>query len=217
MCGSAPCSKYRLFSGKCRPCSAVWTSSRSAATILIPVPFLPAIAAIRSWSIATTCCRLRCSASSRELVDRCRVAGVSLSVCGEIASKPLEAMVLLGLGVRNLSMTPSDVGPVKGDAALAPLRPFIDLSSPAPGFTGSQPACKVAQLCARSWGSTAYLSDADHRCRRLERRKRVEGILDYRVLVIMIACGLRAAPNVCSVVVEPVDRIGLLRRELLTL
>ena len=48
-----------------------------------------------------------------ELVERCRAAGVSLSICGEIASKPLEAMVLLGLGVRNLSMTPSDVGPVK--------------------------------------------------------------------------------------------------------
>jgi phosphotransferase system enzyme I (PtsP) len=48
-----------------------------------------------------------------ELVERCRTAGVSLSICGEIASKPLEAMVLLGLGVRNLSMTPSDVGPVK--------------------------------------------------------------------------------------------------------
>jgi len=48
-----------------------------------------------------------------ELVERCRTAGVSLSICGEIASRPLEAMVLLGLGVRNLSMTPSDVGPVK--------------------------------------------------------------------------------------------------------
>ncbi len=48
-----------------------------------------------------------------ELVERCRMAGVSLSICGEIASKPLEAMVLLGLGVRQLSMTPSDVGPIK--------------------------------------------------------------------------------------------------------
>jgi len=48
-----------------------------------------------------------------ELVERCRAAGVSLSICGEIASKPLEAMVLLGLGVRQLSMTPSDVGPIK--------------------------------------------------------------------------------------------------------
>ena len=48
-----------------------------------------------------------------ELVNRCRDAGVSLSICGEIASRPLEAMALLGLGVRQLSMTPSDIGPVK--------------------------------------------------------------------------------------------------------
>jgi phosphotransferase system enzyme I (PtsP) len=49
----------------------------------------------------------------RELVERCRAAGVQLSICGEMASRPLEAMVLLGLGVRTLSLTPADVGPVK--------------------------------------------------------------------------------------------------------
>ena len=49
----------------------------------------------------------------RELVERCRAAGVPLSICGEMASRPLEAMVLLGLGVRTLSLTPADVGPVK--------------------------------------------------------------------------------------------------------
>jgi phosphotransferase system, enzyme I, PtsP len=49
----------------------------------------------------------------RELVERCREAGVMLSICGEMAARPLEAMVLLGLGVRHLSVTPSEVGPVK--------------------------------------------------------------------------------------------------------
>jgi phosphotransferase system enzyme I (PtsP) len=49
----------------------------------------------------------------RELVEHCRRAGVALSICGEMASRPLEAMVLLGLGVRTLSLTPADVGPVK--------------------------------------------------------------------------------------------------------
>jgi phosphotransferase system enzyme I (PtsP) len=49
----------------------------------------------------------------RELVERCREAGVTLSICGEMAARPLEAMVLLGLGVRQLSVTPSDVGPIK--------------------------------------------------------------------------------------------------------
>jgi phosphotransferase system, enzyme I, PtsP len=49
----------------------------------------------------------------RELVERCREAGVTLSICGEMAARPLEAMVLLGLGVRHLSITPADLGPVK--------------------------------------------------------------------------------------------------------
>lgn len=49
----------------------------------------------------------------RELVERCRRAGVTLSICGEMASKALEAMVLLGLGVRHLSVTPAEIGPVK--------------------------------------------------------------------------------------------------------
>jgi phosphotransferase system, enzyme I, PtsP len=49
----------------------------------------------------------------RELVERCREAGVTLSICGEMAARPIEAMVLLGLGVRHLSVTAADVGPVK--------------------------------------------------------------------------------------------------------
>lgn len=49
----------------------------------------------------------------RDLVERCRAAGVRLSVCGEMASRPLEAMALIGLGVRHLSLAPSEVGPVK--------------------------------------------------------------------------------------------------------
>lgn len=49
----------------------------------------------------------------RDLVERCRAAGVRLSVCGEMASRPLEAMALIGLGVRELSLAPSEVGPIK--------------------------------------------------------------------------------------------------------
>ena len=49
----------------------------------------------------------------RELVSRCRAAGVQLSVCGEMASRPLEAMALVGLGLRQLSLSPAEVGPVK--------------------------------------------------------------------------------------------------------
>ncbi len=38
---------------------------------------------------------------------------VPLALCGEMAGKPLEAMVLLGLGFRSISMAPASVGPVK--------------------------------------------------------------------------------------------------------
>ena len=36
-----------------------------------------------------------------------------LSLCGEMASRPLEAMALIGLGYRSISMAPASVGPVK--------------------------------------------------------------------------------------------------------
>lgn len=49
----------------------------------------------------------------RGLVEHCREAGVPLSVCGEMASRPIEAMALIGLGVRRLSLSPAQIGPVK--------------------------------------------------------------------------------------------------------
>ena len=36
-----------------------------------------------------------------------------LSLCGEMAGRPLEAMALIGLGYRGISMAPASVGPVK--------------------------------------------------------------------------------------------------------
>jgi phosphotransferase system enzyme I (PtsP) len=36
-----------------------------------------------------------------------------VNVCGEMAGRPLEAMALLGLGFRSISMAPASVGPVK--------------------------------------------------------------------------------------------------------
>ena len=39
--------------------------------------------------------------------------GIALSVCGEMGGRPLDALALLGLGIRNLSITPASVGPIK--------------------------------------------------------------------------------------------------------
>jgi phosphotransferase system enzyme I (PtsP) len=48
-----------------------------------------------------------------QLAARCATAEVPLSLCGEMAGRPLEAMALIGLGYRSLSMSPLAVGPVK--------------------------------------------------------------------------------------------------------
>jgi phosphotransferase system enzyme I (PtsP) len=39
--------------------------------------------------------------------------GGELSLCGEMAGKPLDAMALIGLGLRSLSMQPSQIGQIK--------------------------------------------------------------------------------------------------------
>lgn len=50
----------------------------------------------------------------RMLVRKCDAAGVALSLCGEMASKPLDAMALVGLGLRRLSMSAPAFFEVKG-------------------------------------------------------------------------------------------------------
>ena len=49
----------------------------------------------------------------REVVGRAREAGVPLSMCGEMAGEPVEAMALIALGFRILSMTATAIGPLK--------------------------------------------------------------------------------------------------------
>ena len=47
------------------------------------------------------------------VVKACKEAGKPLSLCGEMAGYPVDAMTLIGLGFRNLSIVPSAIGPVK--------------------------------------------------------------------------------------------------------
>lgn len=49
----------------------------------------------------------------RRLVQKCDSAGVPLSLCGEMAGNPLEAMALIGLGFRSISLPPAKYGAVK--------------------------------------------------------------------------------------------------------
>lgn len=49
----------------------------------------------------------------RDVVVAAEQAGTPLTLCGEMAGRPLEAMALIGLGFRSISMAPASVGPVK--------------------------------------------------------------------------------------------------------
>jgi len=60
----------------------------------------------------------------RSIVVQSNKAGVPVSLCGEIAGHPLEAMTLIGLGLRSISMTASAVGPVKAMVRALRVRPL---------------------------------------------------------------------------------------------
>ncbi|MEZ5875929.1 MAG: phosphoenolpyruvate--protein phosphotransferase [Hyphomicrobiales bacterium] len=49
----------------------------------------------------------------RQIVEAAQKHGVPLTLCGEMAGRPIEAMALIGLGFRSISMAPASVGPVK--------------------------------------------------------------------------------------------------------
>jgi phosphotransferase system enzyme I (PtsP) len=63
-----------------------------------------------------------------QLVRECGAAAIPISLCGEMAGQPLDAMALIGLGFRTLSMAPPAVGPVKNmirSLDLARLRTYL--------------------------------------------------------------------------------------------
>ncbi|MBZ9671674.1 phosphoenolpyruvate--protein phosphotransferase [Mesorhizobium sp. ES1-3] len=62
-----------------------------------------------------------------------------VTLCGELAGKPISAMALIGLGFRSISMSPASIGPVKAmltELPLAELEAFFDdnLMAPAQGL-----------------------------------------------------------------------------------
>ncbi len=68
----------------------------------------------------------------RQLASACGAHNVPLAVCGEMAGEPLSALALIGIGLRSLSMSPANIGPVKEMvrsvdlASLAPLLADLD-------------------------------------------------------------------------------------------
>jgi phosphotransferase system, enzyme I, PtsP len=78
----------------------------------------------------------------RRIVRAADKYGVPLGVCGEMGGRTLEAMALIGIGIRRLSITPAGVGPVKAmirslDAKAAAAQLDRMLKEPPADFRGT--------------------------------------------------------------------------------
>ncbi len=80
-------------------------------------------------------------------------AGVPLSICGEAAGRPLEAMTLAALGFRGLSMPASGIGPVKAMVRSLELKTLTPAVMEVLDDTGASVRARLLAL-ARSAGVT---------------------------------------------------------------
>jgi phosphotransferase system enzyme I (PtsP) len=69
----------------------------------------------------------------KQIVDKARAGDTPVTLCGELASKPIGALALVAIGYRSLSLTPSALGAVKAmlldldiKKTTALLQPLID-------------------------------------------------------------------------------------------
>ncbi|MBX3578759.1 MAG: phosphoenolpyruvate--protein phosphotransferase [Rhizobiaceae bacterium] len=64
----------------------------------------------------------------KSIVDAGARTGTPVTLCGELAGKPISAMALMGIGYRSISMSPASIGPVKAlirDLPLGELEAFM--------------------------------------------------------------------------------------------
>ncbi|QPC85620.1 phosphoenolpyruvate--protein phosphotransferase [Mesorhizobium sp. NBSH29] len=67
----------------------------------------------------------------KQIADAGHRTGTSVTLCGELAGRPISAMALLGIGYRSISMSPASIGPVKAmltELPLAELTTLLDQS-----------------------------------------------------------------------------------------
>jgi phosphotransferase system enzyme I (PtsP) len=69
-----------------------------------------------------------------EVVRACAEHRVPLALCGEMAGQPLDAMALVGIGFRVLSMAPGSIGPVKAMIRSLELAPLTELLATLPAL-----------------------------------------------------------------------------------
>ncbi|WDR04712.1 phosphoenolpyruvate--protein phosphotransferase [Devosia rhodophyticola] len=64
----------------------------------------------------------------RHVVDAARRYNVPITMCGELAGRPVEALALLAIGMTRLSMSPASIGPIKEmvlNLELGPIRQAV--------------------------------------------------------------------------------------------
>jgi phosphotransferase system enzyme I (PtsP) len=66
----------------------------------------------------------------RQIVEAADAHGKPLTLCGEMASRPLEAMAVMGVGFRSISMAPASIGPVKAMLLKLDLAAVSDCMAP---------------------------------------------------------------------------------------
>jgi len=64
------------------------------------------------------------------VADRCAFNNTPVSVCGEIAGRPLEAIALAAIGYRTLSMPVTGIGPVKAALLKLDAQDLADMIAP---------------------------------------------------------------------------------------
>ena len=71
----------------------------------------------------------------KTVIDAGEKAGVSVTLCGEMGAKPLEAMALVGLGLKRLSVSSASIGSVRRTIRsldLSKLKPFVEANLKSP-------------------------------------------------------------------------------------
>lgn len=87
----------------------------------------------------------------RTIVEAAARNKTSLTLCGELAGKPLAAMALLGVGFRSISMSPASIGPVKSMILSLDLVALEALLLPALAEDGGRPVKDILIEYARAY------------------------------------------------------------------
>ena len=85
-----------------------------------------------------------------------------MTLCGELAGKPISAMALIGIGYRSISMSPASIGPVKAmltELPVGELTAFFEENSRPP----ARLPCGAAQAFADDARAALQRAFADER------------------------------------------------------